>query len=95
MGYPFTASLCSSMEEQFRPKETVGGSSPSRGTRERLLQLLAKPVASSRCSSDLFDLHGAAPRSTGAAFALCGGSVSVMVVQVDSLPSNTKKERLS
>ena len=26
------ASLCSSMEEQFRPKETVGGSSPSRGT---------------------------------------------------------------
>src|SRR3954452_21174420 len=24
--------LCSSMEEQFRPKETVGGSSPSRGT---------------------------------------------------------------
>jgi hypothetical protein len=26
------ASLCSSMEEQFRPKEQVGGSSPSRGT---------------------------------------------------------------
>ena len=25
-------SLCSSMEEQFRPKERVGGSSPSRGT---------------------------------------------------------------
>lgn len=24
--------LCSSMEEQFRPKERVGGSSPSRGT---------------------------------------------------------------
>ncbi len=26
------ASLCSSMEEQLRPKQTVGGSSPSRGT---------------------------------------------------------------
>lgn len=29
------ASLCSSMEEQFRPKETVGGSSPFRGTMRR------------------------------------------------------------
>ena len=28
-------SLCSSMEEQFRPKERVGGSSPSRGTADR------------------------------------------------------------
>ena len=29
----FGCCLCSSMEEQFRPKERVGGSSPSRGTR--------------------------------------------------------------
>ena len=29
----FGRCLCSSMEEQFRPKERVGGSSPSRGTR--------------------------------------------------------------
>jgi hypothetical protein len=28
----FGCCLCSSMEEQFRPKERVGGSSPSRGT---------------------------------------------------------------
>ena len=30
--YSGAFSLCSSMEEQFRPKERVGGSSPSRGT---------------------------------------------------------------
>ena len=43
-------SLCSSMEEQFRPKERVGGSSPSRGTAcdvilTRLLSREIRPTA--------------------------------------------------
>lgn len=32
LGYTRNASLCSSTEEQLRPKEQVGGSNPSRGT---------------------------------------------------------------
>ena len=38
------------MEEQFRPKERVGGSSPSRGTIERLLEPKSKSIGSSRSS---------------------------------------------
>ena len=34
----FRRCLCSSMEEQFRPKERVGGSSPSRGTSSHQLR---------------------------------------------------------
>tara|TARA_R110000868_G_scaffold167666_1_gene402033 strand:+ start:531 stop:914 length:384 start_codon:yes stop_codon:yes gene_type:complete len=35
LGYTRNASLCSSTEEQLRPKEQVGGSNPSRGTAQR------------------------------------------------------------
>lgn len=63
LGYTRNASLCSSTEEQLRPKEQVGGSNPSRGT-----ALLASRQVFVQCSGHVKSVSAHVQNVLGANF---------------------------
>lgn len=63
LGYTRNASLCSSTEEQLRPKEQVGGSNPSRGT-----ALLASRQVFVQCSGQVKSVSAHVQNVLGANF---------------------------